>query len=94
MHLRQRFGPSARIVLSKADLKNAYRQVSIDPAQAANFGHVFHDLAVGDLRLEFGVFNSPGFRGLVAASIENSHKELTVSLSDFFFDELRRTLAG
>lgn len=73
MYLRQRFGPFARIVCGKADVKEAYHPVPIDPSRVASFGYVFHDLAGADLLSEFGWRIYPRFWGLVAAAMEHSH---------------------
>lgn len=79
VYLRQRFGPSGRIVLGKADVKEAFHQVLIDPARAASFGYVFHDLAVVDLLLEFQG-NIPTtirhFRGAVVSDIRRTAAEV------------------
>ena len=40
-YLRRRFGPHARIVLSKIDVTEAFRQVSVQWAGSPVFGYVF-----------------------------------------------------
>ena len=60
-------------MLSKLDVKEAFRQVLVDPSRAAYFGYTFGDIAVVDLCLEFGWRSSPGFWGLLASALEHSH---------------------
>ena len=73
LYLRQRHGPGARIVLSRIDVKQAYRQIPVDPEGASVFGYIIGSLAVVDLRLQFGCKNSPGFWGLFSAALEHAH---------------------
>ena len=77
MYLRQKFGPNARIVLSKLDVKSAFRQVPVDRSRAPIFGYVVEDLVVVDLRLQFGWTSSPGFWGIFSSALEHSHTHTT-----------------
>ena len=43
--LRWKYGVSARIVLSKLDVKDAFRQVPAEWERSPTFGYVFRDLA-------------------------------------------------
>ena len=61
LYLRRRFGPRARIVLSKIDVTEAFRQVSVQWAGAPVFGNVFRELVVADRRLQSRWRSSPGF---------------------------------
>ena len=61
LYLRRRFGPRARIVLSKINVTEAFRQVSVQWAGVPVFGYVFRELVVADRRLQFGWRNSSGF---------------------------------
>ena len=61
LNLRRRFGPSARIVLSKIDVSEAFCQVSMQWAGAPEFGYSFREWIVTDRRLQFGCRNSLGF---------------------------------
>ena len=54
LYLRQKHGPGARIVSSHIDVKEAYRQIPADPEGAPVFGYRTGNLAVVDLRLQFG----------------------------------------
>ena len=54
MFLRQTHGSSARILLCSVDVKDAFRQVLVDPADASAFGYVFGDRVVVDLRWQLG----------------------------------------
>ena len=47
LYLRRRFGPRARIVLSKIDVTEAFRQVSVQWAGAPVFGYVFSRIGRG-----------------------------------------------
>ncbi|CAN0057050.1 unnamed protein product [Choristocarpus tenellus] len=51
--LRKKF-PGTRIMISKMDVKDAFRQVPVDPQGAAKFGYCLGDLLVIDFRLQFG----------------------------------------
>ena len=73
MFLRQMHGSGARIVLCRVDVKDAFRQVLVDPSGAPVFGYAVGGLVVVYLRLQFGWRNSPGFWGLVASALEHSH---------------------
>ena len=61
LYLRRRFGPGARIVLSKIDVSEAFRQVSVQWAVAPVFGYSFRGWVVTDRRLQFGWRSSPRF---------------------------------
>lgn len=74
LYLRRRFGNAARIVLSKMDVKDAFRQVAVDAARSPVFGYLFRDLIIVDRRLQFGWRNSPGYWCLFASALEHSHR--------------------
>ena len=74
LYLRRRFGPRARIVLSKIDVTEAFRQVSVQWAGAPVFGYVFRDLVVADRRLQFGWCSSPGVFCLFSAALKHTHR--------------------
>ena len=78
--LRQSHGADARIVLCRIDVKDAFRQVPVDPAGAPVFGYVAGGHVVVDLRLQFGWRTSPGFWGSVASALENSQTHSTFKL--------------
>ena len=48
LYLWQRFGRGARIVLSKIDMKCAFRQIPVEITHGPVFGYVFSDLVVVD----------------------------------------------
>ena len=54
-------------------MKDAYRQVLVDPVGAYAMG----EYVVVDLRLQFGWRKSPGFWGLMASALEHSHTHST-----------------
>ena len=74
LYLRRRFGPGARIVLSKIDVSEAFRQVILQWAVALVFRHSFREWVVTDRRLQFGWRSSPGFFRLFSAAFEHSHR--------------------
>ena len=69
LYLRRRFGSRARIVLSKIDVTEAFRQVSAQWAGAPVFGYAFYELVVADRRSQFGWRSSPGFFCLFSACL-------------------------
>lgn len=65
LYLRQTFGPTAGVLLSKVDVKEGSSQVPADPSKS---GFVLDVVAVADLQLDFGWRISPGIWGLLGAS--------------------------
>ena len=63
--------------MRKIHVKDAFRQVPVDPAGAPVFGYVVNDLVVVDFRLQFGWRSSPGLGGLMASALEDSHNHTT-----------------
>ena len=61
------------IVMSKADMPDAFRNVPVDPDQAHNFWYTVGDLVVINFRLTFGWSGSPGFWGVMSAAAEHAH---------------------
>ena len=86
-YLRRKVGVSARILLSKMDVKDAFRQVAVEWERSPTFGYVFRDLVVVDRRLQFGWRSSPGFWCLFASALEHSHVNTS-------FDDVVTTEAG
>ena len=72
MALNTKF-PVERILSSKADVADAFRNVRVDPDQAHNFYYSVRDLVVIDFRLTFGWSESPGFWGVISAAAEHAH---------------------
>ena len=52
--LKAKFGDRARIRIKKMDVKNAFRQIPVDPDGEAVFGYVLGEYLFVDLRLQFG----------------------------------------
>ena len=48
-------------MLYRIDVKDAVRQIPVDPLHAAKFGHAFDEYAVVDLCLQFGWRTSPSY---------------------------------
>ena len=77
LYLRRKFGTDARIVLSKMDVANAFRQVPVEFGRSPTFSYVFGNMVVVDRRLQFGWRNSPGFWCLFASALEHAHVNTT-----------------
>ena len=54
-------GCTARIAFCRVDVKDAFRQVLVDPVGAPVFGYAMGEYVVVGLRLQLGWRNSPGF---------------------------------
>ena len=57
--LRRKY-PDQRILVSKTDVSDAFRNVRVDPDEANNFCYTVGELVVIDFRLTFGWSGSPG----------------------------------
>ena len=77
LHLRRPSVTPTRILLSKMDVKDAFRQIPVEWAHCPLFGYAFRDLVVVDRRLQFGWRNSPGFWCLFSAALEHAHVHTT-----------------
>ena len=62
VRLRQKY-PEKRILMSKAHVSDAFRNVRVDPEQAHNLCYTVGDLVVIDFRHTFGVVGVPRFIG-------------------------------
>ena len=58
-------------------VKDAFRQVLVDPVGEPAFGHTKADVVVVCLRCQFGWRSSPGFLSLFSSSLEQSHTRTT-----------------
>ena len=65
--------PHTHIILSKMDVKHAFRQVAVEWDDCTKFGYVFGYFVVVNRRLVFGRRNSPGLYCLLAGAIEHAH---------------------
>ena len=70
--LRVKFGDRARIVIQKMDVKNAFRQIPVDPDGARVFGYVLGEFLFIDLRLQFGWRGSPGWWWVISAAMQHA----------------------
>ena len=61
MYLRQRHGVFACVMLCRINVKDAFRQIPVDPLHAAKFGYVFDKYAVVVLFLKIGWCSSSGY---------------------------------
>ena len=59
LYLRQKHGPGARILSSRNDVREAYRQIGVYREGAPVLGYKVVDLVLVDLRLQFGCRNNP-----------------------------------
>lgn len=73
LFLRKTFGTGVRIVLSKIDMTDAFRQVPVCGRDSPVFGYSFGKWVIVDRRLEFGWTNSPGNFCLLTSAIEHAH---------------------
>ena len=62
-----------RILMSKADVSDAFRNVRTDPDEAHNFCYTVEELVAIDFRLTFGWSGSPVFWGVMSAASEHAH---------------------
>ena len=82
--LRIRF-PNRRILLAKADVTEAFRNVRVAPDQAHNFCYMVDDVLVADFRLTFGWAGSPGHWGVMSEAAAHSHRNTTVESAEILF---------
>ena len=73
MCLCQCHGVVACVMLCRIDVKDAFRQIPVDPLHAAKFGYVFDEYAVVDLLLQFEWRSSSDCWDLVVSSLEHAH---------------------
>ena len=81
--LRAKFGDRARFLIKKINVKNAFRQVPVDPDGAAAFGYVLGQYLIVDLRLQFGWRGSPGWWGVISAAIQRAQRNTTRASASF-----------
>ena len=70
--------PDQRILMSKADVSDAFRSVRVDPDEAHKFCYTVGELVVTDFRLTFGWSGSPRFWGVMSAAAEHAHCNTTI----------------
>ena len=70
---RKKHGPTARIVLCRVDVKDAFRHVFADPERAPAFRYGMGGYAVVEPRFQFGWRNRPRFWMLMASALEHTH---------------------
>ena len=75
--LRKKY-PNKRILMSKADVSDAFRNGRVDPDKAHNFCYTVGELTVIDFRLTFGWSGSPGSWGVMSAAAEHAHCNTTI----------------
>ena len=83
--LRIRF-PNRRILLAKADVTEAFRNVRVAPDQAQNVCYMVDDVPVADFRLTFGWAGSPGHWGVMSEAAAHSHRNTTVESTEILFE--------
>jgi len=81
--LRVKFGDRARPLIQKMDVKNAFRQIPVDPDGAAAFGYVLGEYLFVDLRLQFGWRGSPGWWGVISAAMQHAQRNTTRASASF-----------
>ena len=65
------------------DVKNAFRQVPVDPDGAAAFGYVLGQYLIVDFRLKFGWRGSPEWWGVLSAAIQHAQRKTTRASASF-----------
>ena len=75
-----------RILLAKADVTEAFRNVRVAPDQAQNFCSMVDDVLVADFRLTFGWAGSPGYWGVMSEAAAHSHRNTTVESAEILFE--------
>ena len=88
----RRKNPDQRILMSKADVSDAFRNVRVDPDEAHNFCYTVGELVVIDFRLTFGWCGSPRFWGVVSAAAEHAYCNITITAAQLL-DEGIDTMA-
>ena len=73
IYLCQRHDVVARVMLCRIDVKDASRQIPVEPLHTAKFGYAFDEYVVVDLFPQFGWRSSPEYWDLVASSLEHVH---------------------
>ena len=74
--------PNRRILLAKADVREALRNVRVAPDQAQNICYMVNDVLVADFRLTFGWAGSPGHWGGMSEAVAHSHRNTTVESAE------------
>ena len=89
--LRKKF-PEKRILMSKADVSDAFRNARVDPDKAHKFCFTAGELVIFDFRLTFGWSGSPGFWGMMSAAAAHAHCNTTIDSAQLL-DEGREMMA-
>ena len=85
--LRKKF-PVEKILMSKANVADAFRNVRVDPDQAQTFCYTVGELVVIGFRLTFGWSGSPGFWGVMFAAANDAHCNTILNLTQLL-DEVK-----
>ena len=91
LYLRRRFGPRARIVLTKIDVPKVVHHMSVQWTRAPVFGYSLRKWVVSDRRLQFRWRISPGGFCLFSAALEHAHRH--PSYDDAVVMELGNTVS-
>ena len=81
--LRKKF-PVERMLMCKADVADAFRNVRADPDHAHNVCYTVGDLFVIDFCLTIGWSGSPRFWGVMSAAAEHVHCNTTLNSTQLF----------
>ena len=73
--------PEKRILMSKADASDAFRNVRVDPDEPNNFCYTVGKQGVIDFRLTFGWSGSSGIWGVMSAAAPHAHSNTTIDLA-------------
>ena len=75
-----------RILLAKADVTEAFRNVRVAPDQAQTFCYMVDAVLVADFWLTFGWAGSPGHWGVMSEAVAHSHRNTTVESTEILFE--------
>ena len=75
--LRVKFGDRAWILIQNIDVKNAFRQILVDPDGDRVFGYVLRDFLFIDLRLQVGWRGSSGWWWVILAAMQHAQRSTT-----------------
>ena len=70
--------PNLLILLAKADVTDAFRNVRVAPDQVQKYCYMIDDVLVADFRLTFGGAGSPGHWGVMSEASAHFHRNTTV----------------
>ena len=74
--------PNCRILLAKANVTEAFRNVRVTPDQGQTFCYMLDDVLVADFWLTFGWAGSPGHWGVMSEAAAHSQRNTAVETAE------------